>query len=86
MPYGMPGKKMSTTLSIDGTAQDRKLNMDTFGYGPESNGEKGWTNTRTNSWTNIVLNKGANTIKISCEQGDSREVNLDQVSLVKGWR
>ncbi|MDG4862153.1 carbohydrate-binding protein, partial [Streptomyces sp. T-3] len=79
--YGVPGKKMSTTLSINGKMQDRKLNMDNFGKGPEGDWEKGWTNTGAN----IMLSKGTNTLKISCETGDTCDVNLDQVELVKGW-
>ncbi|MFC7306416.1 carbohydrate-binding protein [Streptomyces monticola] len=80
--YGVPGKKMSTTLTVNGKAQDRKLNMDNFGNAPEGDWEKGWTNTGAN----ITLNKGTNTIKISCESGDTCDVNLDQVVLLKGWK
>ena len=80
--YGVPGKDMSSTLSINGAAQGRKINMANFAHGPEGDYEKGWTST----WSNIQLNKGTNEIKISCEQGDTCDFNLDQVWLIKGWK
>ncbi|MDQ8704737.1 carbohydrate-binding protein [Streptomyces sp. LHD-70] len=80
--YGVPGKDQSTTLTINGKQQDRKLNMGNFAEAEEGDWEKGWTNT----WANILLTKGTNTIKISCETGDKCEANLDQVSLSKGWK
>ena len=38
------------------------------------------------TWANITLNKGTNTIKISCEQGNTCDANLDQLSLQAGWK
>jgi len=80
--YGVPGKDQSSTLSINGKAQDRKINMGNFAKAADGDYAKGWTNT----WSNILLNKGTNEIKISCEQGDSCDFNLDQVWLIKGWK
>ncbi|MET7701612.1 carbohydrate-binding protein [Streptomyces sp. NPDC005485] len=80
--YGVPGKDESSTLTINGTAQSRKINMGNFAHAPEGDYVKGWTNT----YSNILLNKGTNEIKISCEQGDDCDFNLDQVYLVKGWK
>ncbi|MFJ5777521.1 carbohydrate-binding protein [Streptomyces sp. NPDC093094] len=80
--YGVPGKDASTTLSVNGSAQDRPLNMANFAKGPEGDYEKGWTET----WANIQLNKGTNTIKLSCETGNQCDVNLDQMKIVPGWK
>ncbi|MFF4526340.1 CBM35 domain-containing protein [Streptomyces bluensis] len=77
--YGVPGKDADATLSVNGTAQTRPLNMKNFANAAEGDYEKGWTET----WANVQLNKGTNTIKISCEQGNQCDVNLDQLYLVK---
>ncbi|WP_406456529.1 carbohydrate-binding protein [Streptomyces sp. NBC_01622] len=78
--YGVPGKDATATLTINGTAQSRPLNLSNFAKAPEGNYEKGWTET----WASVQLNKGTNTIKISCEQGDQCDVNFDQLYLVNG--
>lgn len=78
--YGVPGKDADATLSVNGTAQTRPLNLGNFAKAPEGDYEKGWTET----WANVQLNKGTNTLKISCEQGNECDFNLDQVYLVKG--
>ncbi|MBD9700942.1 carbohydrate-binding protein [Streptomyces caniscabiei] len=80
--YGVPGKKADATLSVNGTAQTRPLNLDNFAKGPEGDYEKGWTNT----YASIQLNKGSNEVKISCEDGNSCDVNFDQLYLEKGWK
>ncbi|MEH0444733.1 CBM35 domain-containing protein [Streptomyces sp. B21-102] len=80
--YGVPGKDANATLTINGTAQTRPLNLRNFAHAPEGDYAKGWTNT----WANITLNKGTNTIKISCEQGNSCDANFDQLSLEVGWK
>ena len=54
----------------------RSLNMENFAHAPAGDWAKGWTYT----YAYVDLNKGTNTIKISCEQGNQCEVNLDQVS------
>ncbi|MFG2574691.1 CBM35 domain-containing protein [Streptomyces sp. NPDC048481] len=82
LTYGVPGKDGNATLTVNGTPQDRPLNMKNFAHAPEGDYAKGWTNT----WGNITLNKGTNTIKISCEQGNVCDANLDQLSLEAGWK
>ncbi|MGW0737626.1 carbohydrate-binding protein [Streptomyces sp. NPDC002851] len=79
--YGVPGKAATTTLTVNGKPEQRKLNMDNFANAAEGDWEKGWTNT----YAQINLTKGTNTLKISCETGDQCEANLDQVWLVNGW-
>ena len=77
--YGVPGKAATATLTINGTAQSRPLNLGNFAKAAEGDYEKGWTET----WASVQLNKGSNTIKISCEQGNQCDVNFDQLYLVK---
>jgi hypothetical protein len=78
--YGVPGKAATATLSVNGTAQSRPLNLDNFAKAAEGDYVKGWTNT----WAAVQLNKGTNTLKISCEQGNQCDVNIDQLYLAKG--
>ncbi|MFF9040189.1 CBM35 domain-containing protein [Streptomyces sp. NPDC014892] len=80
--YGVPGKKADATLTVNGTAQTRPLNLDNFAKSPEGDYAKGWQNT----YASIQLNKGSNEIKISCEDGNSCDVNFDQLYLEKGWK
>ncbi|MEU2281947.1 CBM35 domain-containing protein [Streptomyces sp. NPDC013178] len=80
--YGVPGKDANATVTINGTAQTRPLNMANFAKAPAGDYSKGWTST----WSNIQLTKGTNTIKISCEQGNSCDANIDQLWLLDGWK
>ncbi|MFD3542119.1 CBM35 domain-containing protein [Streptomyces sp. NPDC058662] len=79
MTYGVPGKDASTTLTVNGEKQSRPINMKNFSKAAEGDWAKGWTNT----YSIVTLKQGANTVKISCEAGDSCEVNLDQLWLEK---
>ncbi|WP_338671966.1 carbohydrate-binding protein [Streptomyces sp. SCSIO 30461] len=77
--YSVPGKDAKTSLTVN-DEQPRSINMSNFAQAKEGDWEKGWT--RTYSYVN--LKKGSNTLKISCEQGDSCDALLDQVSLKQG--
>ncbi|MFB7322044.1 carbohydrate-binding protein [Streptomyces sp. NPDC056190] len=79
--YGVPGKDGTATLTVNGTASSRPINLKNWANAAEGDYEKGWT--KTYNW--IQLNKGKNTIKISCEQGNQCDANLDQLWLAKGW-
>lgn len=79
MTYGVPGKDASTTLTVNGEAQTRPVNMKNFSKAAEGDWAKGWTNT----YSIVQLKQGSNTIKISCEAGNQCEVNLDQLWLEK---
>lgn len=78
--YGVPGKAAETTLAVNGKPSDRKLNMDNFAKADEGAWDKGWTQT----YAYVHLNKGTNTLAVSCEEGDTCDVNLDQVWLKDG--
>ncbi|MFJ4965797.1 hypothetical protein EES43_15895 [Streptomyces sp. ADI96-02] len=77
--YGVPGKDAKTTLTVN--AQDpRSINMKNFANAPEGDLAKGWTNT----YAYVQLDKGSNTLKLSCETGDQCDANLDQLELKSG--
>ncbi|MFE9170926.1 carbohydrate-binding protein [Streptomyces kebangsaanensis] len=79
--YGVPGKDGTATLTVNGTASDRPVNLKNWAGAPEGDYEKGWTET----YNFIQLNKGTNIIKVSCEEGNQCDANLDRLWLVKGW-
>ncbi|MEU3916205.1 MULTISPECIES: CBM35 domain-containing protein [unclassified Streptomyces] len=78
MTYAVPGKDASTTLTVNGEAQSRPINMKNFALAKP--GEWGWTNT----YSLVQLKKGSNTVKISCETGNQCEINIDQLWLERG--
>ncbi|WP_445526822.1 carbohydrate-binding protein [Streptomyces cyslabdanicus] len=77
--YDVPGRDGTATLTVNGNTSN--INLKNWAGAPEGDYEKGWT--KTYNW--IQLNKGMNTIKISCEQGNQCDANLDQLWLAKGW-
>lgn len=79
--YSVPGKDQNATLTVNGTASDSPVDLKNWTGAAEGDYEKGWT--KTYNW--IQLNKGTNTIKVSCEQGNQCDALLDQMWLVKGW-
>ncbi len=79
--YSVPGKDQNATLTVNGTASDSPVDLKNWASGPEGDYGKSWT--KTYNW--IQLNKGTNTIKVSCEQGNQCDALLDQMWLVKGW-
>ncbi|MFK4145816.1 CBM35 domain-containing protein [Streptomyces sp. NPDC004065] len=79
--YSVPGKDATATLTVNGTPSERPIDLKNWTHAPEGDYEKGWTKT----YNYVQLNKGTNTIKISCEQGNQCDAYLDQVWLVKGW-
>ncbi|WP_405643009.1 carbohydrate-binding protein [Streptomyces uncialis] len=80
--YGVPGKDADATLTINGTAHTRPFNLKNYAGAPEGDLEKGWTE----SYGFVDLNEGTNTIKLSCETGNSCDANIDRVWLIKGWK
>ncbi|WP_031478929.1 CBM35 domain-containing protein [Streptomyces bicolor] len=79
--YSVPGKDQNATLAVNGTPASTPVDLKNWAHGPEGDYEKGWT--KTYNW--IQLNKGTNTIKVSCEQGNQCDALIDQMWLVKGW-
>ncbi|MBC2865628.1 carbohydrate-binding protein [Streptomyces mexicanus] len=79
--YGVPGKDGTATLTVNGTPSSTPVKLKNWANAPAGDYEKGWTKT----YNYVQLNKGTNTIKISCEQGNQCDANLDQLWLAKGW-
>ena len=79
--YSVPGKDANATLTVNGTASDTGVDLKNWTGAAEGDYEKGWTKT----YNYIQLNKGTNTIKVSCEQGNQCDALLDQMWLVNGW-
>ncbi|WP_255954523.1 carbohydrate-binding protein [Streptomyces odontomachi] len=80
--YGVPGKDATMTLAVNGTPQTTPLSLKNWADAKEGDWEKGWTE----SYAYVELVKGSNTLRISCEQGNQCDVNLDRVWLEKGWK
>ncbi|MGW2701090.1 carbohydrate-binding protein [Streptomyces sp. NPDC001340] len=77
--FNNPGEDQEMSLTINGKPFGDKLNLGNFTH--KSDPLEAWTETY--SW--LTLNKGPNTISISCQPGDKCNVLLDQVWLKKGW-
>ncbi|MDX6363912.1 MAG: hypothetical protein QOC85_2922 [Streptomyces sp.] len=80
--YSVPGVDANATLTINGKPQTTALDLKNWTGASQGDYEKGWTKT----YNYIQLNKGTNTIKVSCEQGNQCDAYLDQLWLVKGWK
>ncbi|MFI8948107.1 carbohydrate-binding protein [Streptomyces sp. NPDC053750] len=78
--YSAAGEDQSMTLTVNGKEFGSKLNLGNFTGAKDGDFAKGWT--KTYAWP--TLNKGTNTITLSCADGDKCNVLLDQFSLKKG--
>ncbi|MET9829499.1 CBM35 domain-containing protein [Streptomyces sp. NPDC006385] len=79
--YSVPGKDQNATLTVNGTAANTPVDLKNWAGAAEGDYEKGWTET----FNYVQLNKGTNTIKVSCEQGNQCDALIDRLWLVKGW-
>ncbi|MFJ1607918.1 carbohydrate-binding protein [Streptomyces sp. NPDC088253] len=79
--YSVPGKDGTATLTVNGTASKTPVGLKNWTGAAAGDYEKGWT--KTYNW--IQLDKGTNTIKLSCEQGNQCDTLIDQMWLVNGW-
>ncbi|CAL9499756.1 carbohydrate-binding protein [Streptomyces sp. enrichment culture] len=78
--YSTAGEPQSMTLTVNGKEFGNKLNMDNFTGAEDGDFAKGWT--KTFAWP--TLNKGTNTISVSCNDGDKCNVLLDQLYIKEG--
>jgi hypothetical protein len=78
--YSAAGEDQSMTLTVNGKPFGSKMNLSNFAHAADGDFAKGWT--KTYAWP--TLNKGTNTITLSCGDGDKCNVLLDQLSLKKG--
>ncbi|WP_028802887.1 carbohydrate-binding protein [Streptomyces sp. 142MFCol3.1] len=78
--YSTAGPHAAMTLTVNGKPFGSKLSMKNYRHAADGDFAKGWT--KTFAWP--TLNKGTNTISISCGAGDSCNVLLDQLYLKAG--
>ncbi|MCL7492238.1 carbohydrate-binding protein [Streptomyces sp. MCA2] len=78
--YGIPGEDANATLAVNSKPNSQPIGLKNFIHSPKGDWEKGWQTT----WAPVTLNKGSNTIEISCGQGNQCNANLDQVWLQRG--
>ncbi|MEV5435006.1 carbohydrate-binding protein [Streptomyces sp. NPDC052682] len=79
--YSVPGKDQNATLTVNGTPLTTPVDLKNWAGAGAGDYEKGWTKT----YNYVQLNKGTNTVKLSCEQGNQCDALIDQLWLVKGW-
>ncbi|MER7566000.1 carbohydrate-binding protein [Streptomyces sp. NPDC097941] len=68
--YALPAEDANGTMTVNGKPASRPLNMKNFGGLPAN----GWQET----WAQVSLTKGTNTIQLSCQQGNQCNALLDQ--------
>ncbi|NBM16745.1 carbohydrate-binding protein [Streptomyces sp. GC420] len=78
--YSVPGKDADTTLTVNGQSRTDGVSMKNHAKAEEGAWDKGWTYT----YNYLDLNKGTNSLKISCETGNQCEAAVDRVKLVEG--
>ncbi|MGW6641484.1 carbohydrate-binding protein [Streptomyces iakyrus] len=78
--YSTVEEDQKMTLTVNGKPFGSKMNMGNFTHTSDGDLAKGWTETY--AWP--TLNKGTNTITLSCEDGDKCNVLLDQLRLKAG--
>ncbi|GAA2612311.1 CBM35 domain-containing protein [Streptomyces roseoviolaceus] len=78
--YSTVDEDQEMTLTVNGKPFGSKLNMGNFTGAKGGDFAKGWTETY--AWP--TLNKGTNTITVSCGDGDKCNVLLDQLRLKAG--
>ena len=73
--YGLPAEDANATVTVNGKASSRPLNMKNFGGLPANE----WQRT----WAQVSLTKGTNTIQLSCQQGNQCNALLDQFQVTE---
>ncbi|GGU03536.1 CBM35 domain-containing protein [Streptomyces lateritius] len=75
--YAIPAKDANATVTVNGKANPNPMNLKNFIGSSDPNYEKNWQTT----WSQVSLDKGQNTIKLSCEQGNQCDVIFDWVKI-----
>ncbi|MET8078693.1 carbohydrate-binding protein [Streptomyces sp. NPDC005303] len=73
--YSLPAEDANATVTVNGKPSSRPLNMKNFGGLPANE----WQET----WAQVSLTKGTNTIQLSCQQGNQCNALLDQFSVTE---
>lgn len=71
--YAIPAKDANATLTVNGKANNSPLGLKNFINSDDPDWAKNWQTT----WAPVELQKGKNTLKISCEQGNQCDAILD---------
>ncbi|MFD5494327.1 CBM35 domain-containing protein [Streptomyces sp. NPDC001812] len=77
--YATPGEDTNATVVVNGKASTRPMDMRNFGGTPKGDWEKGWKDT----WSNVNLADGTNTIELACNEGNQCNAILDQFWLTE---
>jgi hypothetical protein len=75
--YAIPAKDANATLTVNGEPNSNPIGLKNFIDSDDPNYEKNWQTT----WAPVSLQKGENTIKLSCEAGNQCDVILDWVEV-----
>ncbi|MGW0465859.1 CBM35 domain-containing protein [Streptomyces sp. NPDC003027] len=75
--YAIPAKDANATVTVNGKANTNPMNLKNFIGSSDPNLEKNWQTT----WSQVSLEKGQNTIMLSCEQGNQCDVIFDWVKI-----
>ncbi|MGW5634399.1 carbohydrate-binding protein [Streptomyces sp. NPDC003832] len=78
--YSAAGEDQSMTLTVNGKPFGTKLSMKNYAKAADGDFAKGWTTT----YAYPTLNKGTNTISVTCGDGDKCNVLLDQMWVKAG--
>ncbi|MFF0085671.1 CBM35 domain-containing protein [Streptomyces canus] len=73
--YSLPAEDADGTVTVNGKSASRPLNMKNFGGLPANE----WQET----WAQVSLTKGTNTIQLSCQQGNKCNALLDTFSVTE---
>ncbi|HET6858255.1 MAG TPA: carbohydrate-binding protein [Streptomyces sp.] len=77
MRYSIPAKDANATLTVNGKPNGQPVGLKNFIKSSDPNLEKNWQTT----WAPVTLQKGENTIKLSCEEGNQCDALLDWVEI-----
>ncbi|MCA6093418.1 carbohydrate-binding protein [Streptomyces sp. SCA3-4] len=75
LSYGVPGQDANLTITANGKRESRPIDMRDHIHTKPGEWSSNWMST----WSEISLNKGTNTIRLSCEAGNKCDSHLDQL-------
>ncbi|MFF1402580.1 carbohydrate-binding protein [Streptomyces sp. NPDC058294] len=78
--YSTSGQDQSMSVTVNGKPYGGKLGLKNWRSAPDGAFDKGWT--KSYAW--LTLQKGSNTIAVSCQPGDKCNVLIDQMWIKKG--
>ncbi|MGW4434222.1 carbohydrate-binding protein [Streptomyces sp. NPDC004596] len=79
--YSVPGKDGTATLTVNGKTSTTPVKLKNWSGAGAGDYEKGWTKT----YNYVQLDKGHNTVSVSCGQAGECDALVDRLWLVKGW-